>query len=69
MKRRKPDYGVLFDKFGDGRRRPALRRGRRCEYQIPPDCRLPTLARLLEIDSQAEAAAQVAQQRERGRPP
>ena len=59
----KPDHGVLLEKFGtDNRRRPALRRTR---GDIDPRCRLPDLPKLLEIDAQAEAAAQRAQQRER----
>ena len=49
-----PDHGVLLEKFTDGRRRPALRRGHR--GQMDPAVMLPTLERLMEIDRQAELA-------------
>lgn len=52
---RKRDYGQLLEKFTDGRRRPALSRGRR--GTIDPAVLLPPLAELLEIDRQAEAEA------------
>ncbi|NLY01766.1 MAG: hypothetical protein GXY83_37245 [Rhodopirellula sp.] len=50
-----PDQARLLEQFGDGRRRPALRRGRRGR-DIDPRSRLPTLAELLAIDARAEAA-------------
>lgn len=54
---KKPDRGVLLEKFGDGRRRPPLRRCRRGEYRIPADVALPDLPALLEIDPAAERHA------------
>jgi hypothetical protein len=51
MSKRK-DYGPLLG-MKDGKARPV----RRCRKEISPAIRLPSLARLLEIDKQAEAAA------------
>jgi hypothetical protein len=51
---RKRDYRPLLDAFKPDESRPARRR---CRKDISPDIRLPSLARLLEIDKQAEAAA------------
>ena len=49
-----PDHGVLLEKFTDGRRRPALRRGHR--GQIDRRYLLPPLAKLLAIDAAEEQA-------------
>lgn len=53
-KRPIPDQARLLEQFGDGRRRPALRRGGR--GQIDATCMLPSLERLLRIDRAAELA-------------
>lgn len=49
-----PDCGPLLEKFGDGKRRPALRRGHR--GGIDPRYLLPDLETLLRIDAAAERA-------------